>query len=289
MEGSAWASGSGVALMEPFVKMAGGKRQLQAEICSRLPKQINRYYEPFVGGGAIFFALAVQGRFKRATISDVNADLIDTYKVAAQPTDCRELIRRLRDLPWSEDAYYKIRDWHPESPIARAARFLYLNKCGFNGLHRVNARGECNVPFGHHDSSPLTESFFRRITAAGELLAKATITLGDYKRVTARRGPGEGDAIYCDPPYLPVAKTSFAAYDRTGFGIEETRQLAEHARRWADNGAHVLLSNADTPEVREIFRDFRIERVSARRSINSNGSGRGQVGELLISPFGQAR
>jgi DNA adenine methylase len=220
----------------------------------------------------------------------VNADLIDTYKIAARPDECRELIGLLRGMPWSEEAYYKVRDWRPDAPINRASRFVYLNRAGFNGLHRVNARGEFNVPFGNHDQNPIGEALFRRITAAGALLAKATIALGDFRRVMSRGGgPREGDAVYLDPPYLPIGKTSFAAYDRNGFGIEETEALAEHARRLAEKGVHVLLSNADTPEVRRIFADFRIETVTARRSINSKGAGRGAVGEVLISPFGQAR
>lgn len=276
--------------MEPFIKMAGGKRAQLAEIASRLPRRIRRYYEPFVGGGAVFFGLAVQGRFEKARLSDVNADLIDTYRVVAEPDTRDALVKALAAMPWSEEEYYRVRDSRPRTPVNRAARFVCLNKCGFNGLHRVNARGEFNVPFGHHPKCPLGESLYRRIHQAGAALEKASITLGDFRKATARGGgPGEGDAVYCDPPYLPVSKTSFTAYDRNGFGIEETEQLAEHARRWAERGAVVLISNADTPDVRRIFQDFRIDTISARRSINSKGAGRGPVGEVLIQPHGQER
>lgn len=278
--------------MEPFLKCAGGKRQLLPEILCRLPKRIGRYYEPFLGGGAVFFALAAQRRFQRATLSDVNVELVDTYHVVADPGGRAELVSALRSYPWSEETYYELRDSRPRGPVNRAARFIYLNKCGFNGLHRVNARGEFNVPFGHHGKNPINEQLFRRINRAGELFEGTWVSLvnGDFRKATARgRGPGLGDVVYCDPPYLPVSKTSFAAYDKAGFGIEETERLAESALRWSERGAFVLLSNADTPETRRIFADFRIERVNARRSISSNGAGRGPVGEVLIQPHGQER
>lgn len=276
--------------MEPFIKCAGGKRQLLPEILSRLPKQIGRYYEPFVGGGAVFFMLAAQRRFRKATLSDVNVELVETYRVVAHPDTRRELVETLRSYPWSEETYYELRDSTPRAVVNVAARFVYLNKCGFNGLHRVNSKGEFNVPFGHHGKNPINETLFRRIQQAGAALEKATLAHGDFRKAMARgRGPGEGDVVYCDPPYLPVTKSSFVGYDKSGFGVEETEALAEHARRWSERGAFVLLSNADTPEVRRIFADFRIETVNARRSISSNGAGRGPVGEVLIQPFGQER
>lgn len=274
--------------MEPFIKCAGGKRQLLPEILSRLPRQIGRYYEPFLGGGAVFFALAAQKRFRKATLSDVNVELVETYRVVADPDTRRELVGTLRSYEWSEGTYYELRDSKPRAPVNCAARFVYLNKCGFNGLHRVNSRGEFNVPFGHHGKSPINEQLFRRIQQAGAALERASLVHGDFRKATARgRGPGAGDVVYCDPPYLPVSKSSFAAYDKSGFGIEETEALAEAALKWSERGAFVLLSNADTPDVRRIFEGFRIEVVSARRSISSKGDGRGPVGEVLIQPHGQ--
>jgi len=274
----------------PFVKMAGGKRQLLPEILKRLPATISRYYEPFVGGGAVFFALALEGRFKRATLSDVNAELVNTYQVVATPDARPELMERLRRLPWSQDGYYRTRASNPRSPIARAARFIYLNRAGFNGLWRVNSKGQCNVPFGHHAKSPINGRLFVKLYAAGAVLEQAQIIQGDFRTLwRGSAGPRKGDVVYCDPPYLPAGEAkSFAAYDASGFGVKETEALAEHALRWSKRGAHVLLSNADTPEVRRIFAGFQIERVTARRSINRNGAGRGSVGELLIQPRGQS-
>jgi DNA adenine methylase len=272
----------------PFLKCAGGKTQLLPEILPRLPASIGTYYEPFLGGGAVFFALEKKKRFQQAVLSDVNEDLVTAYHLLSDPHQHFKLIEALSYLPWSEDGYYRVRSSRPTSPVKRAARFLYLNKCGFNGLHRVNAQGEFNVPFGHHKENPINGRLFSKLYAAVKALASAKkITCSDFRIVTPR--VSEGDVVYCDPPYLPAVKGGFASYDASGFGVKETERLADASKLWAARGAFVLLSNADTPEVRRIFSGFELERVGARRNINSKGTGRGQVGELLIQPRGQKR
>jgi DNA adenine methylase len=272
---------------QPFIKCPGGKTQLLPAILERLPATCNRYFEPFVGGGAVFFALAREQYFKRAFLGDVNPELIETY-LAVQNEGLRlETMRELARLKWSEDDYYRVRARRPKTLPKRAARFLYLNRSGYNGLTRVNKKGLSNVPFGHHKTNPIKPALFIRLCAAAAALrCDVTLEAGAFDVVVGNR-PKAGDVIYLDPPYLPVAKSSFSAYHASGFGVQETELLARYARSWAKRGAHVLLSNSDTPEVRSIFHDFDIERVQARRNINSKGHGRGFVGELLIQPRGQ--
>ncbi len=263
------------------VKWAGGKSFLAPEILRRLPAKINTYYEPFLGGGAVFFALAAEGRFKRAVIGDANEELMNVYATIRNAPDA--LMRFLeRGFGQSEKAYYKIRAQDPNKlvPFARAARTLYLNKVGFNGLYRVNRKGVFNVPWGRQEGRTIFDE--ENILACSAALQETALTAIDFGMTVA---PAKrGDVVYMDSPYLPVSDTAnFTTYTAGGFTLADQTRLRDVAKALDARGVHVLLSNADTPLVRKLYRGFKIESVQAPRRVNSKASKRGNVGELLIS------
>lgn len=259
----------------------GGKRQLLKEILPLLPQEIDTYYEPFVGGGAVFFALASEGRFKRAVLNDYNPELINCYRVVRDNfTKLTTDLNLLRANPlWNTaEFYYGMRAGKPECEIARAARFIYLNRLGFNGLYRVNKKGDFNVPFGKYKNPRLYDP--QGLAEASAALQGVEMLSGDFEAATARAKPG--DAVYFDPPYVPVSKTSnFTSYSGA-FGEEEQIRLARHFRDLQTAGVCVTLSNSDTPLVRELYHDMTMVNVQARRSVNSKASGRGKVGEVIV-------
>lgn len=274
------ASVKDMTVARPFLKWAGGKTALLPEILLRLPKTIGTYYEPFVGGGAVFFALAAEKRFERAVLGDANAELIETYFSIKE--DLETVIRRLKAHAGkhSEEYFYKVRA-NPGQYIA--ARMIYLNKTCFNGLYRVNSKGGFNVPFGKYTNPTICDE--ENLRAVSAVLRGVGLLPGDFERSTMRAR--RGDTVYFDCPYVPVSATaSFTAYTKGGFGPETQERLRDVAKRLVDRGVHVLLSNSDTPLVRYLYRGFKIEEVQAPRRVNSKGGKRGNVGELLISGKG---
>jgi DNA adenine methylase len=265
---------------KPFLKAVGGKTVLLPEILPRLPAKIKTYYEPFLGGGAVFFALAAAGRFERAVVSDANEELAITYVALANLTD--KVVRALKKHVYDETHYYSVRAQDPlklEMSV-RAARLIYLNKTCFNGLWRVNRKGQFNVPFGRYTNPTICDE--ENLRAVSLALRRVTVASLDFEKTVlpAKRG----DAVYFDPPYVPVSETAnFTAYTAGGFGPDDQARLRDVAKRLDERGVHVLLSNADTPLVRELYKGFRIESVQAPRRVNSKGGKRGNVGELLIS------
>lgn len=271
----------------PFAKFVGGKTQLLPELDKVIPSTMGAYYEPFVGGGALFWHLANKKAFHHAVLNDMNKELVEAYRVIREDTP--SLMRKLsyyeevyKQAP--EQMYYQLRartkDELAHDVIQRAARFIFLNKSCFNGLYRVNKAGGFNVPWGKKAE---VRSFDGDILNACHAALKDVEILNvDFQEVAAKAG--EGDVVYFDPPYLPVSKTSsFDKYTKGGFGPEEHCRLAEVAHDLAAQGATVVISNADTPEVREIFRDgFEVHEVRARRNVNSVGEGRGKIGELIL-------
>ncbi len=253
------------------------------EICRRLPKKIATYYEPFVGGAAVFFQLAEEGRFERAVLADQNRDLIDVYRALQGNADrVIELLSRMPYAENSEKAFYAIRASKPRSLAERAARIIYLNKTGYNGLYRVNSRGEFNVPFGRYAKPNICDA--PRLRAAAQALQKVELKVADFADICALAG--KGDAVYLDPPYLPVSRTAnFASYHREPFGIDDHQRLAQVFGKLISRGVSTLLSNSDTDDTRAIFSDFRVETVSAARPINSNAARRGKISEILVSPL----
>lgn len=263
---------------KPWAKWAGGKTALLPKILPRLPKKIGTYFEPFVGGGAVFFALAAEKRFKRAVLGDMNDDLIETY--FSIHNDLDKVIQRLKAhaAKHSEEYFYKVR-------AARghyiASRFIYLNRTCFNGLYRVNQKGEFNVPFGDYKNPTICDE--QNLRAVSTALTGVELLSLDFEAVV-EDAVGKNDAVYFDPPYVPASDTAnFTAYVKGGFGPETQERLADVARRLDSRGVHVLLSNSDTPFVRKIYKGFKIEKVQAPRRINSKGGKRGNVGEVLIS------
>ena len=273
---------------QPFVKWAGGKRALIPSLAQHFPKAITTYWEPFVGGGAVFFAFA--HRMERAFLSDTNEDLVTTYRVVK--TDVDALIERLgkhqrkhRERQGKRYAdgktyYQRVRAQEPTDPVEVAARFVYLNKTCFNGLYRVNKNGRFNVPEGSYAQPAICNA--EQLRAAHRALAKATIKLGDFSRVVA---PDKGDLIYCDPPY----DGCFASYQADGFRGDSQLRLQDCAKAWGKSGATVVLSNADTDAMRALYAGWKVHDAMAPRSINANGDGRGAAAELIITSGARPR
>lgn len=260
----------------PFLKWAGGKTQLLPEILARVPDRFARYHEPFIGGGAVFFALAPQ----QALLADINPDLVGCYRAIRDRLPA--VLRYLRSHDVTEDHFYEVRSWdHADlDPAEAAARLVFLNRTCFNGLYRVNRSGRFNVPFGRYKNPRICDE--DNLRAVSEALQGVDLTVGSVFE-TARRAR-RGDLVYFDPPYDPVSSTaSFTSYAKDGFGREEQIRLAELFRELARRGVHVVLSNSDTPFIRELYADFVIDRVMARRAINSRATRRGPVGEVLIT------
>lgn len=270
----------------PFLKWAGGKRRLLPAILPRLPARIRTYYEPFVGGGAVFFALAREGRFARAMVGDQNGMLVEIYLAVRDRIG--EVIAQLRvhaARAGDRGHYYETRALDPAAldPVHRAANLLYMNKTCYNGLFRVNSAGRFNVPFGRHTNPRVLDEDLLR--AASRALAGVEIVEADFEEIAGRAG--EGDAIYFDPPYLPLSRTSsFTAYGAAPFGAAEHERLARAYRACLDRGAAAVLSNSWCPRTLALYDGLACEKILASRSINSAPGGRGRIPELLVTGRG---
>lgn len=274
---TAQTAGSTNVVARPLLKWAGGKRQLLEAIRRRLPDEMDTYYEPFVGGGAVFFSLAMEKRFRRAVLSDQNSELIETYAAVRDNVD--SVIRELRKFRHSEEDYYKVRAAQPRTPERRAARMIYLNRTGYNGLYRVNRSGKFNVPYGRYVRPNICDE--ERLYAVSEALVGVRLQVSDFEDTVRRAKPG--DVVYFDPPYIPVSPTArFAEYHHTAFGDAEHERLSELFGKLWDKGVHAVLSNSDTSRTRKLYAPYHHEFVSARRSINSAPGGRGATSELLV-------
>jgi DNA adenine methylase len=252
----------------------------------RVPAEVRTYAEPFAGGAALFFALASDpGRkFERAILCDQNEELIACYR--AVKADPGAVTTALAAYRYDEDLFYEVREKTTDgmSDTERAARFIFLNKTCFNGLWRVNSKGKFNVPFGRYDNPKIVDE--EGLLAASKALAMAELRVGDFN--TATRELGAGDFVYFDPPYDPASDTSdFTAYARGGFSQADQERLADEMRRLRAAGAMVMLSNADTRKMRELYFDFTVHFVKAPRSINSVAERRGMAKELLVTTWEQ--
>ncbi len=264
----------------PVIKWAGGKWALMSALQRYLPPlgRIRHYYEPFVGGAAMFFCLQPG----RASLSDTNAELINMYTVVRDQVS--ELIEALGQHVNAKDYFYQVRAQDPTmlAPVERAARLIYLNKTCYNGLYRVNRKGQFNVPFGNYKKPNFCD--VANLEAASIALHGVRLQTADYE--SALCNAGQGDFVYFDPPYQPVSKTaSFTSYTDTPFGPTEQAELARVMRRLTERGCYVMQSNSDTPLIRELYVDFRIETIFANRAINSKASARGPVNELVITNY----
>ncbi len=271
----------------PFLKWAGGKTRLLPVLLAYVPAWFATYHEPFLGGGALFFALYRLQRIRTAVLSDINAELMDTYRAVRDQVEA--VIRYLETYPHRQDFYYALRARDPwQLPLAeRAARMIYLNKTGYNGLYRVNKRGQFNVPFGRYKRPNYRD--FANLRAVSRALQGVTLATRSFEAVLEAVQPG--DFVYLDPPYVPVSPTArFTQYHAGGFGQAEHQRLAEVFRALTARGVYAMLSNSDTPWVRDLYADAAtVLSVQAPRFINSKGHKRGPQPELLILNYDPAQ
>ena len=275
-------------MARPFLKWAGGKTALLPKLLEAAPEQIDTYYEPFLGGGALFFALQAEGRFRQAVLSDSNEQLINAWTQVRDAPDA--LIhaldvyqRKYREHSEEERAefYYTVRSKRATCDLGGAARLIFLNKTCFNGLYRVNSRGQFNVPHGRYTNPTICDE--ENLRAVSEALQGVELRVSDF--ADAPKDAAKGDFVYFDPPYVPLSETSnFTAYTKSEFGPDQQRRLADTASRLAGQRASVALSNSGHPEVTTMYAGERFEmsEVEAPRAINSDAKRRGRVREYLI-------
>ena len=261
----------------PFVKWAGGKRSITDKISVLLPKNIETYHEPFVGGGAVFFAF--QHKIQRATLADLNPVLILAYLAVRNNTDALiESLEAHARKHQKEDGYYlKVRDSKPEDNIDKASQFLYLNKTCFNGLYRVNKRGEFNVPEGKYSNPKICDA--ENLRNVSKVLQKADIMVGQFHKTTI---PQAGDFVYCDPPY----DGTFSGYHSDGFTDTDQKRLKASVDAWTEQGVSVMISNSNTEFIKELYEGYCIHTITAQRNISCDGKKRGQIPEVLITNYG---
>ncbi|MFW6172823.1 MAG: DNA adenine methylase [Elusimicrobiota bacterium] len=271
---------------KPFLKWVGGKRQLLEQFEDVFPKDFNIYHEPMVGGGAVFFHLTP----KTAVINDTNEDLMRAYEVVRDNVD--ELIDLLKIFKenHNKDFYYKTRDEFNElkkkangdNKIELTARLVYMNRTCFNGLYRVNQKGEFNVPIGRYKNPTICDEDTLR--AVSQVLENVQILCGDFEKAT--ESVATDDFVYFDPPYDPVSDTAnFTEYTNGGFGKEGQKRLAQTFRQLDKRDVKVALSNSDTDFIKNLYQGFNVHILKARRHINSNADGRGEINEVLITNF----
>lgn len=272
---------------KPFVKWVGGKRQIIEKIKEHAPKEFNTYFEPFVGGGAVLFELVPE----KAVINDYNSELINVYNLLVSKK-LNYLYKQLKihENNNSEEYYYAIRGMDRDKEIfdklkdyERAARTIYLNKACFNGLYRVNSKNQFNVPFNKRKKVNTFEK--DNLEAIHEYLTINNITIlnGDFEDSVEKAE--KGDFVYFDPPYDNLKDDSFTSYTDKGFGKDEQVRLFNCYKRLDEKGVKVMLSNHNTPFINELYKDYTITVISAKRNINSVGSKRGAVEETIITNY----
>ena len=260
----------------PFLKWAGGKRQLLSELLARMPRRFGTYHEPFLGGGALFLEVLPE----RAVLSDANERLVRTWRAVRDDVDA--VVELLSSYPHDKEFFLELRasEIDARSDVEVAAWFIYLNRTGFNGLYRVNGSNRFNVPWGKYRNPTICDE--GRLRAVSHALRNTEIHCEDFGKVLERAE--QGDFVYFDPPYVPLSATSsFTAYQKGGFGLEQHARLRDTARELKRRGVRVLLSNSSADEVYGLYgRGFQSTEVLASRAINSVASRRGKVPELLI-------
>lgn len=252
----------------PILKWAGGKTQLLPEITARMPESYNKYIEPFIGGGALFFRLNAE----KAVIADSNPELVNMYRVIAQHGD--QVIEALKDYRNEEDMFYEVRakDWTKCDDIEAAARMIYLNHTCFNGLYRLNRKGQFNTPYGRYKNPTICNE--DKIKAAASVLKNAEIVCGDYLDVLKKYAEKE-DFVFLDPPYMPISEyADFKRYTKEQFYESDQRNLAEEVHRLVGIGCKVMLTNSNHPLVHELYGRYKIDIIQTRRNINRNGDKR---------------
>ncbi len=267
-------------MCKPVIKWVGGKRQLVDDIKKNIPKNFNTYFEPFIGGGAVFFELKKQN----SIINDYNPELTNMYEVIKN--NPKELIQDLQKHQNSEEYYYHLRalDRDPKvyaklSKVEKASRFIFLNKTGYNGLYQVNKKGQNNVPYGRYKNPTIYEE--ENILKCSSLLQSTTILTGDFENV--KEYIKEGDFVYFDPPYVPLNTTSsFTAYTDKGFDDDMQFRLKELCDNIDTIGAYFLLSNSYTDFILDLYKNYDIVTVQTNRAVNCKAEKRGKIKELLV-------
>ncbi len=266
---------------KPFVKWAGGKRQLINVLLHNRPYKFGMYMEPFVGAGALLFALSP----KRAIISDINPEIMNAYLVIKD--EVNRLILSLRKHKNEEDYFYRTRSKNPKrlSQVQRASRFIYLNRTCFNGLFRENSKGEFNVPFGNYKNPKILDK--ENLVAVSDYLNsnKIKILCRDYKKTALLAK--QGDFVYFDPPYHPFnATSSFTKYSKGDFTEKDQIELSQVFRKLDNKGCNVMLSNSNTKFIRNLYRGYNIQSIEANRAINCKAERRGKgLYEILVKNY----
>ena len=263
----------------PFLKWAGGKTRLISQYKDYFPQHYQTYYEPFLGGGAVFFYLQPS----KAVLTDINADLILTYRCVRD--DLEDLITSLQahKQRHNSDYYYDVRNSYTGTDLEKAARFIYLNKTCFNGLYRVNSQGKFNVPVGKYKNPGICQEEILKVASVA--LKKVAIKQANFEEVL-NYATGSNEFVYFDPPYYPLNKTSnFTAYSNFCFDENQQIKLRDIFIKLADKGVKVMLSNSDCPFIRDLYSDFNIHTISAARSINSDAQKRGKINEVLVTSY----
>ena len=270
-------------LLSPILKWVGGKRQLLSEIIPLIDESCDNYVEPFIGGGAVLFRLQP----KKAIINDYNTELINVYRTVRDDLDGLVALLKEHEKYNSSDYYYEVRaldrtpDFDKMSNLEKAARIIYLNKTCYNGLYRVNSLGQFNSPYGKYKNPNIVNEVVLRAISKYLNGNEISIRSGDYKDVL--NNIEKNSFVYLDPPYMPISSSSsFTGYTEGGFGYDKQVELKEECDKLNSKGVHFLQSNSDCEEIRELYKDYRIKVVKAKRAINSDAKKRGQINEVLI-------
>lgn len=271
--------------LAPLLKWAGGKRQLLPEITKHIPQQFKNYYEPFIGGGAVFFYLQPE----QAVINDANVELINLYQVIQQQPEA--LIESLQQHKNNAEYFYQIRALDREranyaklTAVEKASRLIFLNRTCYNGLFRVNSAGQFNVPFGRYKHPNIVNA--TSIRAIHQYFSQQQVHILNADFATALEPVSSDDFVYFDPPYDPVSSSAnFTSYTNSGFDRQEQRRLKQVCDELNVKGVRFLLSNSATDFIRDLYRDYEVLLISAKRAINSKADGRGAVSEVLVKNY----
>ena len=263
----------------PFLKWAGGKNKLIQQYIPYFPKEFKTYYEPFLGGAAVFFYLNPAS----ATLTDINAELINAYRCVRDNVEELIEILEVHQLRHCKDYYYNVRQCKGVTNVEKAARLIYLNKTCFNGLYRENSKGEFNVPIGKYKNPKICNPVLLRSVSAA--LRNAQINVRPFEDILNYVNSSD-DFVYFDPPYHPLSPTSnFTAYSRYSFSQDDQIRLKQVFAELAERGVKVMLSNSDCKFIRTLYSDFNINSILAARLINSDIMKRGKISEVLITSY----
>jgi DNA adenine methylase len=270
-------------LLSPLLKWVGGKRQLLSDIIPMIDNKCSTYVEPFIGGGAVLFSMQP----KKAIINDYNDELINVYKVVRDNLDELLELLYIHQANNSSEYYYEVRAWdrgeylNKMSNIEKAARIIYLNKTCYNGLYRVNSAGQFNSPYGRYKNPNIVNEAVLKAVSNYFKNNDIDIRNGDYRDTLINLD--KRSFVYLDPPYMPISSSSsFTGYTEGGFGYNRQVELKEECDKLTQQGIRFVQSNSDCDEIRELYKEYKIKTVKAKRSINSVAKKRGEINEVLI-------